>query len=214
MNRINRLATILTGLLLPAVSCATDVTVSGLFTNKAVVQIDGGSLQTLSVGQKTKQGVLLVSVDRESATFDIDGQRVRLGLGRARMAATAPTAESVVITADVQGHFTADGQVNGMPVRFVVDTGASLVSLPSSEAQRLAVDYKKGQKALMGTANGNATGYLVKLDTLKVGSVTLHGVDAVVMESTGFGSPLLGMSALNRLNMKREGDIMTLTRRY
>jgi aspartyl protease family protein len=66
----------------------------------------------------------------------------------------------------------------------------------------------------MGTANGNATGYLVKLDTLEVGSVTLHGVDAVVMETTGFGSPLLGMSALNRLNMKREGDIMTLARRY
>lgn len=214
MNCVDRLATILIGLLLSAAAGATDVTVSGLFTNKAVVQIDGGPLQTLSVGQKTKQGVLLVAVDRESATFDIDGQRVTLGLGSARMAATAPVVESVAITADVRGHFTADGQVNGMPVRFVVDTGASLVSLPASEAQRLSLDYKKGQKTLMGTANGTVPGYLVKLDTLKVGSVTLHGVDAVVMETTGFGSPLLGMSALNRLNMKPEGDIMTLTRRY
>ena len=91
VNRTDRLATVLTGLLLPAVALATDVTVSGLFTNKAVVQIDGGPLQTLSVGQKTKQGVQLVAVDRESATFDIDGQRVTLGLGSARMAATAPS---------------------------------------------------------------------------------------------------------------------------
>ena len=121
-------------------------------------------------------------MDRESATFEIDGKRMTLGLGRARMAATAPVAESATLTADVRGHFTADGQVNGMPVRFVVDTGASLVSLPASEAQRLSLDYKKGQKALMGTANGTTPGYLIKLDTVKVGSVTLHGVDAVVME--------------------------------
>ncbi len=66
----------------------------------------------------------------------------------------------------------------------------------------------------MGTANGTTSGYLVKLDTVKVGSVTLHGVDAVVMEGRGLGSPLLGMSFLNRMDMKREGDIMTLTRRY
>jgi aspartyl protease family protein len=123
-------------------------------------------------------------------------------------------AETVSITADTLGHFTADGQVNGQLVRFVVDTGASLVSIPVSEAQRLSLDYQKGQKARMNTANGVTTGYLVKLDTVKVGGVTLRGVDAVVIEGTGFGSPLLGMSFLNRMNMKREGDIMTLTRRY
>ena len=66
----------------------------------------------------------------------------------------------------------------------------------------------------MGTANGNVPGFLVRLDTVRVGSVTLHGVDAIVMEGPGLTSPLLGMSFLNRMNMKREGDIMTLTRRY
>jgi len=212
MNHISLLA--MSGLLATGLASATDITVSGLFTNKAVVQIDGGPLQTLSVGQKTPQGVVLVSVDRDSATFDVDGTRMTLGLGRARMSATPPAAETVSITADTLGHFTADGQVNGQPMRFVVDTGASLVSIPVSEAQRLSLEYQKGQKARMNTANGATTGYLVKLDTVKVGGVTLHGVDAVVIEGTGFGSPLLGMSFLNRMNMKREGDIMTLTRRY
>jgi aspartyl protease family protein len=212
MKYISLLA--MSGLLATGLASATDITVSGLFTNKAVVQIDGGPLQTLAVGQKTPQGVVLVSVDRDSATFDVDGKRMTLGLGRARMSATPPAAETVSITADTMGHFTADGQVNGQAVRFVVDTGASLVSIPVSEARRLSLDYQKGQKARMNTANGATTGYLVQLDTVKVGGVTLHGVDAVVIEGTGFGSPLLGMSFLNRMNMKREGDIMTLTRRY
>ena len=116
--------------------------------------------------------------------------------------------------ADVAGHFAADGRVNGTPVRFVVDTGATLISLPSAEAQRLSLDYRKGQKAMMGTANGTVPGYVVKLDTVSIGNVTVHGVDAVVIEGTGLGAPLLGMSFLNRMNLKREGDIMTLTKRY
>ena len=193
---------------------ATEVTVSGLFTNKAVVQIDGGPLRTLSVGQSTPEGVVLVSVERDAATFDIDGKRTTLGLGRARMAASEPAAESAVLTADVRGHFTTDGMVNGMPIRFVVDTGATLISLPANEARRLSIDYRKGRKVTMATANGNTSGYLVKLDTVRVGGAMLHGVDAVVIDGTGLRSPLLGMSFLNRMSMKREGDIMTLTRRY
>ncbi len=130
------------------------------------------------------------------------------------MAASAPAAESTVLTADLRGHFNTDGQVNGRTVRFVVDTGATLIALPSSEARRLAIDYDKGQRVGMRTANGTTTGYLVRLDTVSVGSVTLHGVDAVVMEGNGLSSPLLGMSFLNRMDMKREGDLMTLTKRY
>ena len=214
MNGCRRLASLLAGLLAAASASATDVMVSGLFTNKAVVQIDGGPLRTLSVGQTTAEGVVLVSVDRDAATFDIDGKRITLGLGRGRTMTRAPAAESTVLTADLRGHFYADGQVNGRTVRFVVDTGATLIALPAGEARRLGIDYEKGQRAGLRTANGNTTGYLVRLDTVSVGSVTLHGVDAVVMEGNGLSSPLLGMSFLNRMDMKREGDLMTLTRRY
>ncbi|MEO8753128.1 MAG: TIGR02281 family clan AA aspartic protease [Casimicrobiaceae bacterium] len=214
MNGCRLLAPLLAGLLAAAGASATDVMVSGLFTNKAVVQIDGGPLRTLSVGQKTAEGVVLVSVDRDAATFDIDGKRMTLGLGSARMATRPPAAESTVLTADLRGHFHTDGQVNGRTIRFVVDTGATLIALPSGEARRLAIDYVRGQRVGLATANGNTIGYLVKLDTVSVGSVTLHGVDAVVMEGNGLSSPLLGMSFLNRMDMKREGDLMTLTRRY
>jgi aspartyl protease family protein len=178
------------------------------------VQIDNGPIQTLSVGQKTPQGVVLVSVDRESATFEIEGKRVTLGMGRARMPASQSTVESAVLTADVQGHFTAEALVNGVPVRFVVDTGATLISLPASIALRIGIDYRKGMKAMMSTANGPAPGYLVRLDTVRIGNVTVQGIEAVVLEGNSLPSPLLGMSFLNRMNMKREGDIMTLTKRY
>jgi aspartyl protease family protein len=120
----------------------------------------------------------------------------------------------VTLTADLQGHFRKEGQINGRTVQFTVDTGATLIALPPGEASRVGVDYERGQKVLMRTANGTTGGYLVKLDTVSLGSVTLHGVEAVVIEGAGLAFPLLGMSFLNRMDMKREGDIMTLTRRY
>jgi aspartyl protease family protein len=214
MNRCHRVVAVLAGLLISVGVHAVDVRVSGLFTNKALVQIDGGPLQTLSVGQKSAEGVTLVSVERDAATFEISGKRVTLGMGHARTVTGDPVRESTVLTADVKGHFYADGQLNGRSMRFFVDTGASLVSIPSSEARRLSIDYGKGQKALMRTANGNATGYLIRLDTISVGGITVYGVDAVVIEGNGLPHTLLGMSFLNRMNMKREGDLMTLTKRY
>lgn len=205
---------IVAGLVIAVGAGATDVKVSGLFPTKAVVQIDGGPLQTLSIGQKTAEGVTLVAVDRDAATFDIEGQRLTIALGHARMATSATAVESAVLTSDLQGHFRTDGQINGRSVRFVVDTGATLVALPSDDARRIAIDYRKGQLTMMRTANGIIPGYLVKLDTVNVGNVTLHGIDAVVIEGNGLSTPLLGMSFLNRMNMTREGSIMTLTRRY
>jgi aspartyl protease family protein len=212
MHRRHRIASIAAGLLVSTGAAALDVNVVGLFPNKAVVQIDGGALQTLSVGQKTRQGVALVSVESDGATFEIQGQRIALGLGHARMQTTA--AAAAMLTADERGHFVADGQVNGIAIRFTVDTGATFVSFPASEARRLGLDYRNGRKTLMETANGDAVGYRVKLDTVRVGELTVNNVDAVVMEGDSLPVALLGMSFLNRMNIRREGQIMTLTRRY
>jgi aspartyl protease family protein len=213
MERRHRVALVALWLLVPTGALAVDVKLVGLFPSKAVVQIDGGALRTLSLGQKTAEGVVLVSVDRESATFDIEGQRMTFELGHARMkASTAPA--SVMVTADERGQFVTSGQVNGVPVRFAVDTGATVIALPASEARRLGLDYRKGQKAMMDTANGSAPAYRVKLDTVRVGDITVNSVDAVVMEGDGLSVALLGMSFLNRMDIRREGEIMTLTQRY
>jgi len=119
---------------------AVDVKLVGLFPNRAVVQIDGGPLQTMSIGQKTAEGVVLLSVENDGATFEIDGRRTALGLTHARMKPSAGAA-SVKVTADENGHFTTLGQVNGVPVRFAVDTGATFIAFHANEARRLGLDH-------------------------------------------------------------------------
>jgi aspartyl protease family protein len=192
---------------------AVDVKLVGLFPNRAVVQIDAGPLRTLSVGQKTPEGVVLLSVDGDGATFEIDGRRTALGLSHARMK-PGEGAASVKVTADERGHFVTMGFVNDVAVRFALDTGATFIAMPANEARRLGLDYRKGQRVAMETANGIAPAYRVKLDTVRVGEITVHSVDAVVMERDGPSIVLLGMSFLSRTDIKHEGEIMTLTKRY
>src|SRR6267378_3659328 len=91
MDIRHRIASIAIGLLVSTGATALDVNVVGLFPNKAVVQIDGGALQTLSVGQKTRDNIILLSVDRDGATFDVQGRRVALSIGPARRQ-TSPAA--------------------------------------------------------------------------------------------------------------------------
>jgi hypothetical protein len=90
MNPRLRIASIAIGLLVSTGATALDVNVVGLFPNKAVVQIDGGALQTLSVGQKTRDNIILLSVDRDGATFDVQGRRVALAIGPARRQTSPP----------------------------------------------------------------------------------------------------------------------------
>ncbi len=109
--------------LAPAAGHAVDVNVIGLFPGKAVVTVDGGPIRTLSVGQRTTEGVVLLSTDRESATFEIGGKKKILSLGQHRASPAASSSQSVTLTADPRGHFVVEGQVNGGAVRFLVDTG-------------------------------------------------------------------------------------------
>jgi aspartyl protease family protein len=105
--------------------------------------------------------------------------------------------------------------VNGISMKFMVDTGATLVTLSSSDALRAGINYRSGQKATLQTANGTSAAYRVKLDTVRIGDITLNNVDGAVVEGNVLGDVgLLGLSFLNRLNMQREGSTMTLTRRF
>ncbi|MGC2518732.1 MAG: TIGR02281 family clan AA aspartic protease [Burkholderiales bacterium] len=193
---------------------AADVNVIGLFPGKAVVSINGGGPRTLSVGQKTAEGVTLLSTDRESATLDVGGQRRTLRIGQAYTAAAGASVQTVTLAADTRGHFVVDGQINGGTVRFLVDTGATMIALSSADAARLGIDYRKGQPGMTNTANGMAPAYRVKLDSVRVGDITVNSVDAVVMEGSVLPVALLGMSFLNRMQMRRDGQVMVLTKRF
>ena len=198
-----------------APALAADVSLVGVFPPKAaVLVIDGAEPKSVRVGSRAS-GVLLISVGRESAVIEVGGERrtVPLGMHYPSGAASGPSRQSVALAADPRGHFVTDGLVNGGQVRFLVDTGASMVALPASDAHRLGIDYRKGQLIVMQTANGPAYAHVITLDTVKIGGIELHNVEAAIHQQ-GLGVALLGMSFLNRVEMRNEGQTMTLTRRY
>jgi len=88
------------------------------------------------------------------------------------------------------------------------------VLIPAAEADRLGLDYRHGQRGYMQTANGAALAYRVRLDSVTVGDITAYDVEGLVSESRGLDVALLGMSFLNRTEMRRDGAYMTLTQRY
>jgi aspartyl protease family protein len=194
-------------------SHATEISVIGLFPGKAVLIVDGSSPRTYSVGATISPGVTLISSDNTSATFDLNGKREVLSIGQHVGSGAESGNGSVTLSADTRGHFIAEGQINGGTVRMMVDTGASLIAIPAEDAVRLGINYKDGRVGYTNTANGPKQVYLVKLDTVKVGSIVLHQVDATVSEG-GLPIILLGMSFLNRTEMQRSGDKMTLKKLF
>jgi aspartyl protease family protein len=195
-------------------AAAADVALVGVIGDKAaVLAIDGSDPKAVRIGQKWS-GITVISVEKDRATVEIDGKRRVLTRGQHYRSGRAPSErQSATLAADAKGHFVGEGAVNGRPVRFLVDTGATTIALPAEEARRLGIDYQKGGRILVNTANGPAAAYLVKLDTVRLGEIELHAVDAVVQEQ-GLPISLLGMTFLNRVEMKRDGQSMTLIRRY
>jgi len=194
---------------------ATNVNVIGLFPGKAVVVIDGGAPRTIGVGNRTPEGVLLISADSKSATIEIDGKRETLEMGRHfESAAQTGSRSSVTLSTDSRGHVVTAGKVNGGEVRFLVDTGATMVTLPFSDAKRLGIDLTRAQQATSMTANGPVRVYRVKLDSVQVGDLVINNVDGIVHAGDALDIALLGMSFLNRTEMRREGDNLMLIKRY
>ena len=195
---------------------AADINVLALMSGKAVLVIDGGKPRTVSAGQTTPEKVKLISASSEEAVVEVAGQRRTLTLGlRISMGDGGGSSQSATLTADARGHFFTTATVNGISLRFLVDTGASVVTLSAADARRAGVPYRNASKGLLQTANGVVAAYRVKLDTVSLGRITLHNVDGVVVDSDMMGGvALLGLSFLNRTEMRRDGDTMTLTRRY
>ena len=210
---------ILTGVafaLLPGRAAATDVNVIGLFPGKAVVVVNGGKPRTLKAGDATPEGVKLVSVDTETAVLEVDGKRRTVGMGQSIAMAASSTGgrPQATLSADSRGHFMVAGKINGQSVQFLVDTGASLISMNASDARRLGLNYLKGERGFAATANGAAAVYQVKLDTVRVGDISINNVDALVHDGNSLPVLLLGMSFLNRVEMRRDGPTMTLVKRF
>lgn len=196
---------------------AADINLIGIFGAKATLMVDGGKPRTLAVGETSPEKIRLLSVGIDSAVVEIDGKRETLHLGNQRIAAArnSGSVQRVVLSGDAQGHFITTATINGASIQVLVDTGATSVAISTEAARRANVRYTIAERGLTQTANGVVPVYRVKFDTIKIGDITLNNVDGTVMEGDALSSfGLLGMSFLSRTEMRRDGDTLTLTKRY
>ncbi|PKO39055.1 MAG: TIGR02281 family clan AA aspartic protease [Betaproteobacteria bacterium HGW-Betaproteobacteria-6] len=199
--------------MLPTLSIAQDVGLAGIMGSKALLMINGGEPQAVPVG-KTIDGIKLLSVQGDQVIIEVGGRKRPLRVGQHAIGvSTGDGSDKIVMTADSRGHFYTTGTINGTSVRFIVDTGASMISLGATDARRIGLDFNRGQKALTNTANGQVVVSKMQVDTVRIGGVTMHNVDALIHQND-LPIALLGMSFLNRMEMQRDGSTMTLKKRF
>lgn len=193
---------------------AVDIKIQGLFRDMAILQVDGQQY-SLRAGESTPQGITLIRADSEQAVLEIDGQQKTYPLGsHISTVYTRPEMAEAVIYRQ-NGMYFGSGSINGQSVSFIVDTGASAISMNEAQARRLGLDFRViGDPIRVSTANGIVRAYKVNLDEVKVGGIQLNNVTGIVHEG---GSPqiiLLGMSFLGQLEMQRDGERLVLKKKW
>ena len=213
---MRRLSVFVAGAVLACGAAAQSVSLQGMLGNRALLVVDGGEPRGVAPGDSW-QGVKVISTSGDQAVVEIKGKKHTLRIGESQVsiggAGPGSRGKTIVMMAGSNGHFLASGTINGRAVQFMVDTGASVIGLGVSEAERLGLNYKAGQQVRMQTANGLAPAWLVKLASVKIGDVEIYDVDAVVGNQS-MPYVLLGNSFLSRFQMRRDNDQMVLERRF
>jgi aspartyl protease family protein len=179
--------------------------------------VDGAPPKSVAAGEAYK-GVKVVSTQGDLAVLEIAGKQHSLRVGDAPAQVGGGISEGtvgsrVVLSAGSGGHFVTVGQINGQSVQFLVDTGASAVSLSAEQAQRMGLNFQKGQLIQMSTANGMVPAWRMKLASVRIGDVVVYDVDSVI-SSGSMPFVLLGNSFLSHFQMNRTNDQMVLEKRY
>lgn len=199
---------------------APQIQLGGVMGSKALFVIDGQS-QMIAVGEAAR-GVRLLSLNGDTAKVELQGKAMELRVGGSPLVLGAGAGagggpggntREIVIPVGDGGHYVMNGTINGRTVRFMVDTGATMVAMSAADAARIGLDLRKGRLGYGSTANGVAQMMSVTLDSVRVGEVELYNVAAVVTPSD-MPFVLLGNSFLSRFQIQRDGDVMRLTRRY
>ena len=203
-----------------SIALAQSVALAGTLGNKALLVVNGGAPKAVLAGE-THLNVKVISTSGDQALLEFSGKRHTLRVGDAPLSVGASASAAgqsalgkrITLTASSGGHFMTQGQINGRAVLFMVDTGATSVAIGAADAERAGLDYKKSQRVQINTANGVVAAYRLLLDSVRIGNVEVFGVEAVVTpQSMPF--VLLGNAFLNRFQMVRHNDQMTLEKRF
>ena len=193
---------------------ATEIMVLGLFKNKAIVKIDGKQ-RTLKKGLKSPEGVTLIFADSDMATLEVDGKQSDYKLGRHVSTSFKQKRLAEAKIMPVNGMYSTTGFINGHPVTFLVDTGATWIAMNVHQARSLGINFRYiGKRGAVSTANGVVPVYRVTLDKVRVGEIELTNVAAGVLEGNSPSQVLLGNSFLNRVEMQRQGQVMLLKQKF
>lgn len=205
---------ILIVLLLPIMASAQQIEVKMLAQGSALLVIDGKQ-RMLREGTTSPEGIKLLSADGKQAVVDINGQKETLTLNR-RISTQFQRAEKaeVRIASSDGGHYYTAGRINGMPVDFMVDTGATGIAMNYHEAERLGIDYRAGKPISVGTANGIAKAYMITLEKVSIGDIELRQVFAAVSTTSSPDVILLGNSFLGRLDMSIVDGVLVLKSKH
>jgi len=195
---------------------AQSVSLQGMLGRKALLMVDGGTPRSVGVGE-SHMGVKVLATQGDEATVEINGRRHTLRVGDAPASVGqgggGANGSKIVLTASSGGHFLTQGAINGRAANFMVDTGATSVAMGALDAERMGIDYKRGQVGYSSTANGVVPMYRVKLAAVRIGDVEVYDVDAAVLPGS-MPHVLLGNSFLTRFQMVRHNDQLVLERRY
>ena len=200
-----------------ATAQSQSVTLTGMVGSKALLIVDGSAPKIVASGEDFK-GVKVISTQGDSAVLMVGGKRLNVRVGDSpasvgEQSGSKSSGSKIVLNAGDGGHFLAAGSINGKSVQFMVDTGATTVAMGSAEAKRMGIDYAAGRPVRMNTANGQTVGYLLTLNSVRIGDVEVQNVDAIVSQQA-MPYVLLGNSFLTRFSMRRDSDQMVLERRF
>ncbi|MCM8856418.1 MAG: TIGR02281 family clan AA aspartic protease [Candidatus Thiodiazotropha sp.] len=191
------------------------IVVEALFTDKAMVSVDGVR-RLLKLNQPSPEGLRLISATSKEAVIELNGERQTYPLGgHITTRFSKPEQLTAKVWRDQAGAYTTVGTINGLTVNFLVDTGATAVAMHANQAKRLGISYRlEGSPIYVSTANGTTPAYDVVLDRVQVGDITLRQIRGFVIDSNGPGRVLLGMSFLNRVKMEDQGSVLILEQRF
>lgn len=178
---------------------------------KLVVMQINGKREKMRVGE-TKHGINIIEANTNAVTVSVNGEARRIKVGSAAVRSAYSTSKKIEkIGRNLQGMYMTAGTINQQSANFLVDTGATFVALSPSHAKSFGIDAEKeGRLIQVSTANGTVPAYMVKLDSVSVGGITVEQVDGVVVTGQGMPEILLGMSFLNRIDVSYKNGVMTL----
>ena len=198
-------------LLSPGRADNVDIEVLALFKDTALLRI-AGKQTLLKTGDRSSEGILLISANSREAVVEVSGETMILNLSQ-RISSTyrKRTEASVSIFLNKNGQYRTTGSINGRPVSFLVDTGATVVAINSLMAREIGIDVSKGKVTLVVTASGKVESRMVSLDIVQVGDIEVRNVQAVIIPGSYPEDVLLGMSFLRGVEIHEASGVMRLS---